>query len=182
MVKVLFGFPLRQTTGMVASILSMAALAWLVPDCSPLCRRRKQITVQMPNRRDRQRCLRRPPLPYCDPGTRRYCSHTHLQEQTMMAGGIASPQRLARGSSARPSVWAEPSGSAGPAITSEVGSRRRRPSQVLLNRWRSPTPLKAFGEGIASREPDRQTAEIHIRVTVMNRFNALGTAEIKRVT
>ncbi|WP_127563116.1 IS5 family transposase, partial [Nioella ostreopsis] len=42
--------------------------------------------------------------------------------------------------------------------------------------------LKAFGERIAARDPDRQTAEIHIRVALMNRFNALGTAKIVRVT
>ncbi len=39
---------------------------------------------------------------------------------------------------------------------------------------------KAFGERIAARDPDRQTAEIHIRIALMNRFNALGTAEIVR--
>jgi hypothetical protein len=36
--------------------------------------------------------------------------------------------------------------------------------------------LKAFGDRIAARDPDRQTAEIQIRVALMNRFNALGTA------
>ena len=41
--------------------------------------------------------------------------------------------------------------------------------------------LKAFGERIAVRDPDRQTAEIHIRIALMNRFSALGTAEIVRV-
>ena len=41
--------------------------------------------------------------------------------------------------------------------------------------------LKAFGERIASREPDRQAAEIQIRIALMNRFNALGSAEINRV-
>jgi hypothetical protein len=41
--------------------------------------------------------------------------------------------------------------------------------------------LKSFGERIAVRDPDRQTAEIHIRVALINRFNALGTAEIVRV-
>jgi hypothetical protein len=41
--------------------------------------------------------------------------------------------------------------------------------------------LKSFGERIASRDPDRQTAEIHVRVALMNRFSALGTAEIVRV-
>ena len=41
--------------------------------------------------------------------------------------------------------------------------------------------LKAFGERIAARDPDRQTAEIHIRVALMIRFTALGTAEIVRM-
>ena len=41
--------------------------------------------------------------------------------------------------------------------------------------------LKAFGERIAARDPDRETAEIHIRVALTNRFSALGTAEIVRV-
>ena len=41
--------------------------------------------------------------------------------------------------------------------------------------------LKSFGERIASRDPDRQTAEIHIRIALMNRFNTLGTAETERV-
>ena len=41
--------------------------------------------------------------------------------------------------------------------------------------------LKAFGDRIAARDPDRQTAEIHIRVALINRFNALGTADVVRV-
>jgi hypothetical protein len=41
--------------------------------------------------------------------------------------------------------------------------------------------LKAFGERIAARHPDNQTAEIQIRVAPINRFNALGSAEIVRV-
>jgi catechol 2,3-dioxygenase-like lactoylglutathione lyase family enzyme len=41
--------------------------------------------------------------------------------------------------------------------------------------------LKAFGEHIAARDPDRQTFEIQIRVALMTRFSALGTAEIVRV-
>ena len=38
-IKVLFNLPLRQTTGMVASLLQMAGLDWPVPDYSTLCRR-----------------------------------------------------------------------------------------------------------------------------------------------
>jgi hypothetical protein len=41
--------------------------------------------------------------------------------------------------------------------------------------------LKAFGERISARHPDSQTAEIKIRVALINRFNAPGTAEIVRV-
>jgi hypothetical protein len=41
--------------------------------------------------------------------------------------------------------------------------------------------LKAFGERIAARDPDRHTAEIQIRCALINRFSALGTAEILRV-
>lgn len=41
--------------------------------------------------------------------------------------------------------------------------------------------LKSFGDRIAARDPDRQTAEIPIRVALMNRFTALGTAETLRV-
>lgn len=42
--------------------------------------------------------------------------------------------------------------------------------------------LKAFNERIAARDPDRQTAQIHIRIALINRFNAFGTAEVVRVT
>ena len=41
--------------------------------------------------------------------------------------------------------------------------------------------VNAFGERIAARHPDSQTAEIQIRAALMNRFSALGTAEIVRV-
>tara|TARA_R110002110_G_scaffold33407_7_gene114486 strand:+ start:1341 stop:1700 length:360 start_codon:yes stop_codon:yes gene_type:complete len=41
--------------------------------------------------------------------------------------------------------------------------------------------LKAFGERISASDPDSQTAEIHIRIALINRFNALGSAEIVRV-
>ncbi len=40
--------------------------------------------------------------------------------------------------------------------------------------------LKAFGERIVARDPDRQTAEIHIPIALINRFNVLGTAKIIR--
>jgi Transposase DDE domain len=43
--------PLRQTTGMVASLLKMADLDRAVPDDTTLCRRQKTLAVQVPYRR-----------------------------------------------------------------------------------------------------------------------------------
>lgn len=45
--KVLFGLPLRQTTGFVASLLQLAGLDWPVPDYSTLCRRQKTLSVNI---------------------------------------------------------------------------------------------------------------------------------------
>lgn len=50
-IKVLFKLPLRQTTGMVASLLKMAGLDWAVPDYTTLCRLSKTLAVQIPYRR-----------------------------------------------------------------------------------------------------------------------------------
>ncbi len=41
--------------------------------------------------------------------------------------------------------------------------------------------LKAFGERIMSRDPDRQRAELRIRMAIMNRVNTLAAAGIKAV-
>lgn len=50
-IKVLFKPPLRQTAGMVASLLRLAGLDWPVPDYSTLCRRQKTLQVHIPYRR-----------------------------------------------------------------------------------------------------------------------------------
>lgn len=48
--KALFGLPLGQRTGMVASLLDLAGLDWPLPDSSTLCRRQKTLTVHIPYR------------------------------------------------------------------------------------------------------------------------------------
>jgi hypothetical protein len=50
-IKALFKLPLRQTTGMVASLLRLAGLDWPLPDCSTLCRRQRTLAVRIPCRR-----------------------------------------------------------------------------------------------------------------------------------
>ena len=48
--KALFGLPLCQATGMVASLLELAGLDWSVPDYSTLCRRQKGLVVAIAHR------------------------------------------------------------------------------------------------------------------------------------
>ena len=48
--KALFGLPLLQTTGLVASPLELAGLDWSVRDFSTLCRRQKGLAVAIPYR------------------------------------------------------------------------------------------------------------------------------------
>ena len=46
----LFGLPLRQTVGLVESLIQMAGRDWPVPGYSTLCRRQARIAVQVPYR------------------------------------------------------------------------------------------------------------------------------------
>lgn len=46
-IKCLFGLPLRQSLGVVQSLLELAQLDWPVPDFSTLCRRQARLQVQL---------------------------------------------------------------------------------------------------------------------------------------
>lgn len=256
--KVLLKLPLRQTTGMVASLLRMADLDWAVPDYTTLCGRQKTLAVQIPCRRAHgplnrlvdhtgirflgdgdwqarkhgvqgRRQRRKVPLAMdtatSDIRAVEFTSSSDgdspvLPDQipddegigTVTADGAYDTRRchgavIARGGTAiipirknrRP--WKDdcpaararsetlratrPYGRAFCKRWTGCHARSRAeakmPSPVRLNRWRSQARLKAFGDRIAARDPDRQTAEIQIRIARMNRFSALGTADIVRV-
>lgn len=49
-IKCLFGLALRQSLGMVESLLRLAGLVWKVPDFSTVCRRQKSLSVKLPYR------------------------------------------------------------------------------------------------------------------------------------
>ena len=51
--KNLFGLALRQTTGLVESVLQLCGLAWSSPDFSTLCRRQRDLDVQIPYTRSK---------------------------------------------------------------------------------------------------------------------------------
>ncbi|TRW91448.1 IS5 family transposase [Paracoccus sp. M683] len=250
MVKVLFGLPLRQTTGMVASILKLADLDWPVPDFSTLSRRQGKITVQITNRRGpgplnllvdstgikflgdgewlarkhgthRRRQYRKVHLAMdTATGDIRAVEFTSSREGdspvlpelldqippdedigTVTGDGAFDTRRchtaiLDRGGTAiipirrNGRLWKEDCPAA--RARNDILRATKRFGRSTWKQWagyhlRSRIEakmrcLKSFGERIASRDPDRQTAEIHIRIALMNRFNALGTAEIERVT
>ena len=190
MVKVLFGLPLRQTTGMVASILSMAGLDWPVPDCSTLSRRQKTIEVQITQRRvpgPLNLLVDSTGIKFLGDGewlVRKHGTHRRRHTAILERGGTAIIPIRKNGRR-----WKEDCPAA--VARNEILRATQRLGRTIWKRWsgyhaRSRVEakmrcLKAFGERIASRAPDRQTAEIHIRIALMNRFNALGTAEIERV-
>ncbi|MFC0280490.1 IS5 family transposase [Falsigemmobacter intermedius] len=250
MLKVLFGLPLRQSTGMVASILEMAGPDWPVPDFSTLSRRQKTLAVQISGRRasgplnllvdstgikflgdgewlarkhgtHRRRQYRKVHLAM-DTATGdiravEFTSSRHgdspvlpdLLDQippdeqigTVTGDGAFDTRRchtaiLERGGTAvipirrNGRLWEEDC-SAAPA-RNDILRATRHLGRANWKHWsgyhvRSRIEarmrcLKSFGERIPSRDPDRQTAEVHIRIALMNRFNALGTADIERVT
>lgn len=249
MVKVLFGLPLRQTTGTVASILEMVELDWPVPDFSTISRRQKTLTVQISCRRapgplnllvdstgikflgdgewlahkhgtHRKRQYRKVHLAMdTDTGDIRAVEFTSSREGdgpelsdllkqippeglvgTVTGDGAFDTRRchtaiVDRGGTAiipirkNGRLWKEdcPAARACNDIlraTKRFGRANRKVWSGYHVRSRIEAKmrcLKSFGERIASRDPDRQAAEVHIRVALMNRFNALGTAEIRRV-
>ncbi len=48
--KALFSLPLRQVTGLVASLIKLAGLDWPVPDYTTLCRWQKTLMVELGGR------------------------------------------------------------------------------------------------------------------------------------
>ena len=249
MVKVLFGLPLRQTTGMVSSILQMAGLDWPVPDFSTLSRRQKTITVEVSSRRSAgplNLLVDSTGVKFLGDGewlARKHGTHRRRQYRkvhlamdmgsgdvlaveftssregdspvlpdlldqippdqeigTVTGDGAFDTRRchaaiLARGGTAIIPIrkngrfWKEDCPAA--RARNDILRATRLLGRAIWKNWsgyhiRSQIEakmrcLKSFGERIASRDPDRQTAEIHIRIALMNRFNSLGQAEIERV-
>jgi hypothetical protein len=272
-IKVLFKLPLRQTTGMVASLMKLADLDWAVPDHTTLCRRQKTLAVQIPYRRadgplnllvdstgikflgdGALSWFASKPLPgnkwqarkHGIQGRRQW-RKVHLAMDTatsdiraveftpssdgdspvlpelmdqipdgeeigtVTADGAYDPRRChtathcpamhvymhERDRPAGHRDHTDPQERAALEGRLSVGNRQKRNPPRHTELWqgvldaldRIPCKkpeakmrcLKAFGERIAARDPDRQTAEIQIRVALMNRFAALRTAEIVRV-
>ena len=153
---------------MVASLLRLAELDWPVPDCSTLCRRQKTLKVQIPKDEDIGTVTADGA---CD--TRR--CHSAIIACAGTAFGLAlEPVALVPSLPIRKNgrPWKEDCPAA--RARNETLRTTRQYGRAFRKRWtgyhtRSRAEakmrgLKAFGERIAARDPDRQTAEIHIRV------------------
>ncbi|BAQ70394.1 transposase [Rhodovulum sulfidophilum] len=247
--KVLFGLPLRQTVGLVESLIRMAGLDWPVPDFSTLCRRQARLAVQIPYRApgqplnllidstgikfrgdgerlarkhgaSRRRQWRKVHLAM-DAGTEdvRAVEFTSSRQgdspllpellsqippdepiDTVTADGAYDTRRchgaiIERGADAiipirrKGRAWKADCPAA--IARNDFLRATRHLGRALWKKWaryhvRSRVEarmncLKRFGERIMSRDPERQTAEIHIRIAIMNTFSALGRAEIEAV-
>ncbi|MBL3610678.1 IS5 family transposase [Rhodovulum sulfidophilum] len=230
--KVLFGLPLRQTVGLVESLIRMAGLDWPVPDYSTLCRRQARIGVQVPYRRSgkplnllvdstgikfrgdgewlarkhgssRRRQWRKIHIAMdTETGDIRAVEFTSSRQgdspllpdllsqipegeeiATVTADGAYDTRRchaaiIERGADAiipirrNGSAWKEDCPAA--IARNEILRATRHLGRALWKKWagyhvRSRVEaqmncLKLFGERIMSRDPDRQTAEIQIRI------------------
>ncbi len=248
-VKVLFGLALRQTIGMVESLLKLAGLDWPVPDFSTLCRRQSTVTIQIPFRRsdgnlnllvdstgvkvrgDGEWQVRKH-----GSGRRRQWRKVHLAMDAATGDirGVEFTSSREGDSPVLPDLLAQiPPDQPIGTVTADGAYDTRTCHSAIAGRgatavipirkngrpWKEDSPaararnetfratqrfgralwkrltgyhdrsrieaqmrrLKAFGERIASRDPDRQASEIHTRIALMNRFSALGRAEITRV-
>ena len=247
--KVLFKFPLRQTAGMVASLLRLTSLDWPVPDFSTLCRRQKTLAVQVPYRRadgplnllvdsteikflgDAEWQARKHGVQ----GRRQWCKvHLAMDPATSDIRAVEFTPSRDGDSPVLPDLLGQiPAGEQIGTVTADGAYDTRRCHKAIIECdavpiipirkngrfWKEDCPaararddtlretryyrrafwkrwtgyhvrsrieakmrcLKSFGERIMARDSDRQTAKIHVRISLMNRFNALGTVEIVRV-
>lgn len=247
--KVLFGLPLRQTVGLVASLIEMAGLDWPVPDYSTLCRRQARIRIQIPYRCSGQ------PLNLLVDSTgirfrgdgewlarkhgvtrRREWRKVHLAMDTATGDirGVEFTSSRQGDSPILPELLSQiPANETVETVTADGAYDTRRCHAAILERgaepiipirrngraWKPDCPaaisrndilkatrrlghsiwkkwvgyharsrveaqmnrLKLCGERIMSRDPDRQTAEIQIRIAIMNRCSVLGRAAVEAV-
>ena len=245
-VKVLFKLPLRQTTGMVASLLKMADLDRAVPDYTTLCRCQKTLAVRIAYRRadgplnllvdstgikflgDGERQVRKHGVQ----GRRQWRKvHLAMDSATSVIRAVEFTSSSDGDSTVLPELLGQiPEGEDIGTVTADGAYDTRRCHTAIIDRqttpiipirkngrpWKEDCPaaiarnetlratqhygrafwmrwtgyhvrsqikakmrcLKAFGERIAARDLDRQTAGIQIRIALINRFNALATAEI----
>jgi hypothetical protein len=241
-IKVLFGLPLRQTTGFVASLLKLAGLHWPVPDFSTLCRRQKTLAVQLPYRGSGgalHLLVDSTGIKVRGEGEwharkhggarRRVWRKVHLavDEATLEIRAVEVTGSGVGDAPVLPDLLRQiPGGEEIAAVTADGAYDTRGCRDAIVNRgadaiipprrnakpWKKDSPgaagrneallaikrlgrtiwrhwsgyhrrsraetkmncMKLLGQKLMSRDFDRQTAEIQVRIAILNRFTALG--------
>jgi len=202
-IKVRFKLPRGQTTGMVASLLKMAGLGWAVPDYTTLCRRQIEagpwcqwrrvsllkLAVQIPYRRaDGPLNLLVDSTGIKFPGDDEWQSRKHGVQgrrvrRAARTGG--APRLTAQGASGHGHGHFGPPG--GVAFTPSSDGDSPVLPELLdhIPEGEEIGTVTADGAHDTRRCHtaiiDRQTAEIQIRIALMNRFPAPGATGIVRV-
>jgi hypothetical protein len=110
-----------------------------------------------------------PPLPVCHHRTPGHRDHPDPQEQSDLEGRLPGSTGPKRNPARHPALW--------PGLLEALD----RLSRSKPDRGEDVLPQGIRRTHREPRGPDRQTTKIHIRIALMNRFSALGTAAIVRV-
>jgi hypothetical protein len=119
--------------------------------------------------RDGRRRLRQQSVSCRNPGPRQDGQHTHPQERSSLEKELPGRSCLQRHPPRHQTLRA---GQLEALVRLSCPTSDRSEDALL----------QSFGDRIASRDPDGRTADVHIRVALMNRFNALGNAEVESFT
>ncbi|WCM95548.1 IS5 family transposase [Acidovorax sp. GBBC 1281] len=164
-IKCLFGQPLRQALGMVQSLLKLAGVNWPVPDFSTVCRRQKDLQVQL-NYQPRSSPL-----------------HLLVDSTGIKFLGEGECKRKRHGAEYRREwrkvhlgIDAQTLEIRAIEVTSNaIGDAPMLPQ--LLAQMTKMHCFKRLGERVMARTFERQVVELHVRVALLNRFSQLGRPE-----
>lgn len=197
--KTLFNLPLRQATGLVASLLRLADLDWPVPDYTTLCRRQKTLPV-MPGGRPSSGGLH---LLIDSTGIKMMGAREIGDEWKTRKHGASYRRQwrkvhigiAARGAHAvipvrcngRP--WKE--GGPGAVARNETLRAIKRPGRTIWKKWSGYHRhslvetkmhcIKLLSGRVMARTFDRQITELKVRAAILNRFSQIGTPNTVRV-
>lgn len=171
--KVLFNLPLRQATGLVASLLKLADLDWPVPDYTTLCRRQKTLPVAL--------------------GGRPSSGGLHLLVDStgIKIMGEGEWKTRKHGASYR-RQWRKVHIGIDPGVDARNETLRaiKRLGRTIWKKWSGYHPrslvetkmhcFKLLGQRVAARTFDRQITEIKVRAAILNRFSLIGTPNTTR--
>ncbi|MBF5006633.1 IS5 family transposase [Diaphorobacter caeni] len=168
-VKCLFSLPLRQTLGLIQSLLRMAGLPWSAPDYSTVCRRQKKgLNVQVryrPSRNGLHLLADSTGIKFLGEGewkTKKHGTERRRQWRKLRKGLVFAHRNEAVNACRRLGryIWKRWS-----------GYHRRSLVETKMNCF------KRLGEKVMARTFERQVAELNIRASILNRFTELGTPQ-----